>query len=169
MSTFEHWERMLKAWEARCGRNLAAHYESARRLVLRHRMVGGGLLVAAVLSAAAGPLSDEPTNPLWLHVVMMTLGPLTAALAAIHVFLHDNDRALQHRAAAARYSAHKREIEVLIARLRQTGKVPEDEIGRIQHLLDRVGQESIAISGRVWRWSATAIAQAGAIPVDRAR
>jgi hypothetical protein len=105
-------DRVVSAWYRRARQSQLSHYVVAARYSALSRRLGvpSVLLSAATGTALFATLKDGWATPT-VQISLGCVSLLAAVLSALHTFLNYGQRADQHRAAASRYGAIRREME----------------------------------------------------------
>jgi len=119
-------------WECRCAAAEEVHFDVAEELSRRNLFLG---IPVVVLSAIVGTslfasVSGDGVD-VWLRIAAGTVSLIAGVLASIQTFLRFGARAEQHRVAAERWAAVKREIEKVRA-------LPSEQVGEANELLDDI-------------------------------
>ena len=119
-------------WECRCAAAEEVHFDVAEELSRRNLFLG---IPVVVLSAIVGTslfasVSGDGVD-VWLRIAAGTVSLIAGVLASIQTFLRFGARAEQHRVAAERWAAVKREIEKVRA-------LPAEQVGDANELLDDI-------------------------------
>jgi len=119
-------------WECRCAAAEEVHFDVAEQLSRRNLFLG---IPVVVLSAIVGTslfasVSGDGVD-VWIRIAAGTVSLIAGVLASIQTFLRFGARAEQHRVAAERWAAVKREIEKVRA-------LPAEQVGDANELLDDI-------------------------------
>ena len=119
-------------WECRCAAAEEVHFDVAEELSRRNLFLG---IPVVVLSAIVGTslfasVSGDGVD-VWIRIAAGTVSLIAGVLASIQTFLRFGARAEQHRVAAERWAAVKREIEKVRA-------LPAEQVGDANELLDDI-------------------------------
>jgi len=119
-------------WECRCAASEEVHFDVAEQLSRRNLFLG---IPVVVLSAIVGTSIFASVSsdgvPVGIRIAAGTVSLIAGALASIQTFLRFGARAEQHRVAAERWAAVKREIEKVRA-------LPAEQVGDANELLDDI-------------------------------
>jgi hypothetical protein len=121
----------LRDWERRAAAAAEVHFQAAEGLSRWNLFLG---IPVVVLSAIVGTsvfatLTDDVN--VGLRIAAGTVSVIAAVLASVQTFLRFGARAEQHRVAAERWSAIRREIEKVRA-------LSAEQVGDLKQLLDDV-------------------------------
>ena len=141
----------LVDWECRCAAAAQVHFEVAEDLSRRNLFLG---IPVVVLSAIVGTSLFASISgggaAVGIRIAAGTVSLIAGVLASIQTFLRFGARAEQHRVAAERWSAVRREIEKVRA-------LPADQVGDAKQLLDGIkasmdeaAEKSPAMPKRRW-------------------
>ena len=119
-------------WECRCAAAEEVHFDVAEQLSRRNLFLG---IPVVVLSAIVGTSLFASVSgdgvAVWIRIAAGTVSLIAGVLASIQTFLRFGARAEQHRVAAERWAAVKREIEKVRA-------LPAEQVGDANELLDDI-------------------------------
>ena len=119
-------------WECRCAAAEEVHFDVAEELSRRNLFLG---IPVVVLSAIVGTSLFASVSgdgvAVWIRIAAGTVSLIAGVLASIQTFLRFGARAEQHRVAAERWAAVKREIEKVRA-------LPAEQVGDANELLDDI-------------------------------
>lgn len=119
-------------WECRCAAAEDVHFDVAEELSRRNLFLG---IPVVVLSAIVGTSLFASVSgdgvAVGIRIAAGTVSLIAGVLASIQTFLRFGARAEQHRVAAERWAAVKREIEKVRA-------LPAEQVGDANELLDDI-------------------------------
>jgi hypothetical protein len=119
-------------WECRCAAAEEVHFDVAEELSRRNLFLG---IPVVVLSAIVGTSLFASVSgdgvAVGIRIAAGTVSLIAGVLASIQTFLRFGARAEQHRVAAERWAAVKREIEKVRA-------LPAEQVGDANELLDDI-------------------------------
>lgn len=119
-------------WECRCAAAEEVHFDVAEELSRRNLFLG---IPVVVLSAIVGTSLFASVSSdgvaVGIRIAAGTVSLIAGVLASIQTFLRFGARAEQHRVAAERWAAVKREIEKVRA-------LPAEQVGDANELLDDI-------------------------------
>jgi hypothetical protein len=119
-------------WECRCAAAEEVHFDVAEELSRRNLFLG---IPVVVLSAIVGTSLFASVSgngvDVGIRIAAGTVSLIAGVLASIQTFLRFGARAEQHRVAAERWAAVKREIEKVRA-------LPAEQVGDANELLDDI-------------------------------
>ena len=122
----------LRDWEFRCAAAVEVHFEIAEDLARRNMFLG---IPVVVLSAIVGTSLYASVSgggaAVGIRIAAGTVSLIAGVLASIQTFLRFGARAEQHRVAAERWAAVRREIEKVRA-------LPAQQVGDAKQLLDDI-------------------------------
>src|SRR4029079_16080306 len=155
-------------WECRCAAAEEVHFDVAEELSRRNLFLG---IPVVVLSAIVGTSLFASVSgdgvAVWIRIAAGTVSLIAGVLASIQTFLRFGARAEQHRVAAERWAAVKREIE-------KVRTLPSEQVGEANELLDDIkarmdqaADKSPAMPKR--RWSRALAKQERAAKHERTR
>ena len=139
---------LLEEWRLRSRGLKRGHYDAARRFARQHYALGVPVVVLSAVAGTSALASVAESSSIYLRVIAGVLSVSAGVLAALQTFLKLNERAVQHKAAAAGYSAVCREIEASLAK-----GLTKEEIGNVidsvRERLDAFAQDVPTLSHRV--------------------
>ena len=141
----------LSDWERRAAAAAEVHFQIAERLSRWNMFLG---VPVVVLSAIVGTgvfatLSDN-VDP-GIRVAAGSVSVLAAAMASVQTFLRFGARAEQHRVAAERWSAIRREIEKARALPANLHGDPKQVLDGVKTHMDEAADKSPAMPDRRWK------------------
>lgn len=146
-------ETLLANWYQRMRVTKQGHYEAARRLESLHYKLGVPIMVLSTIAGtsvfAALGKSPDPLMQVAVGLVSISAG----VLAALQTFLGASARAEKHRAAAARYGAIGRDVEVLQALSPSVRGDPQEVLDRLRTQLDDLALESPGFTDRIRQYT----------------
>lgn len=151
MNGVDAYQDLLVVWARRTKRSLEAHYSTARSLAWRNGIVGGLLIVASVVTTtlAGRNLFGFAASQLDSYITLSSA--LTLALASLHVFLRDGDRANQHKEVAAKYGDMKRRLELELTEIVAGGDINQEHLKSLLRELASLGDSAPGVPPRTWR------------------
>jgi hypothetical protein len=124
-------QRLLD-WECRCAAAVEVHSAVAEDLSRRNMLLG---IPVVALSAIVGTSLFASVSgdgaAVGIAIAAGTVSLIAGVLASVQTFLRFGERAEQHRVAAERWAAARREIEKLRS-------LPPEEVGDARQLLDDI-------------------------------
>ena len=161
MTTPDPVDELLTSWRKRAREAQWAHYGCERRLLRIHFWVGVPLVVLSTFSGTSvfATLSTDPSVA--LKLVIGTTAVIVAVLGGLQTFLRTTDRATDHREAATRYAALRRELEQIRACC--TPSPPHDVLERVRERLDELADTAPAIPQSVWNRTDKALRKRDAV------
>jgi conflict system pore-forming effector with SLATT domain len=139
----------LRDWERRAAAAAEVHFQVAEGLSRSNIYLG---IPVVVLSAIVGTgvfatLSEDVDTS--IKIAAGTISVIAAVLASIQTFLRFGERAEQHRVAAERFSAIRREIEKVCA-LAPAGD-PKQVLDEIQAHMDEAADKAPPMPDKRWK------------------
>jgi hypothetical protein len=155
-------------WECRCAAAEEVHFDVAEQLSRRNLFLGIPVVVLSAIVGTSLFASVSGDNvAVGIRIAAGTVSLIAGVLASIQTFLRFGARAEQHRVAAERWAAVKREIEKVRA-------LPAEQVGDVNELLDDIkarmdqaADKSPAMPKR--RWSRALAKQERAAKQERTR
>ena len=141
---------LLENWGNRTVVAIDAHYYCSRFYSKRHYWLG---IPAILLSAIVGSSIFAMTQSQAKYDAAILLGLLSvvsAVLSSLQTFFRFSERAELHKATASKYSAVKREIELLLTNPSLNYADTERELNTLRHRLDDLSSSSPKIPEGVW-------------------
>jgi hypothetical protein len=142
---------LLDKWHERLRLCSRAHFVASDRYTRLHYVFG---LLAAVLSAAIGCLVLASPGKVNLSVlaapVVGLISFLAAGLTSVQTFLRFIERSEQHRIAATKYSALKREAEELITFFPEGENNQRECVKAIRERWDEITNEAPSIADKTF-------------------
>jgi hypothetical protein len=141
----------LRDWERRAAAAAEVHFQVAEGLSRSNIYLG---IPVVVLSAIVGTgvfatlSSDVNTG---VKIAAGTTSVIAAVLASIQTFLRFGERAEQHRVAAERWSAIKRQIEKDCALPPELAGDPKQVLDAVQTLMDEAADKAPPMPDRRWK------------------
>jgi hypothetical protein len=124
-------ERLLD-WECRCAAAVEVHFAVAEDLSRRNMLLG---IPVVALSAIVGTSLFASVSgdgaAVGIAIAAGTVSLIAGVLASVQTFLRFGERAEQHRVAAERWAAARREIE-------KVRSLPPEQVGDAKQLLDDI-------------------------------
>jgi hypothetical protein len=141
----------LRDWGRRAAAAAEVHFETAERLSRLNVFLG---IPVVVLSAVVGTgtfatLSDNVDMS--VRIVAGSISVIAAVLASVQTFLRFGARAEQHRVAAERWSAIRREIEKVLALSPEQVGDPKQMLDDVKARMDEAADKSPAMPERRWK------------------
>lgn len=149
-ASVEAYTDLLSTWARRAKRSLDAHYAAARSLSWRHNVVGGLLIVASVITTTLAGRNLFGFASMQIDSFVTLSSALTLALASLHVFLRDGDRANQHKHVASRYAGLKRRLETAITEILAGDPIVIERVEALSAELDSLGESALGVPPRIW-------------------
>src|SRR5919204_3348322 len=141
----------LRDWERRAAAAAEVHFQTAEYLSRWNIFLGVPVVtLSAIVGTATFATLAHDVN-VGIRVAAGTLSVIAAVLASIQTFLRFGARAEQHRVAAERWSAIRREIEKALAlHAAQVGD-PTQLLDDIKARMDEAAEKSPAMPDRRWK------------------
>ena len=146
-------EDLLRDWRNRAYAAQSAYYMEADRYRHWNYLFG---VPAVVLSGLVGTaifanLQTEWTGGKW---IIGSVSILAAVLSSLQTFLRLAHSAAEHAAAAAWYSAIRRDAEQLLALPRESRGAPKSALDTIRQEMNKAGQKAPPLNEKLWAKSA---------------
>jgi SMODS and SLOG-associating 2TM effector domain family 4 len=141
----------LHDWERRAAAAAEVHFQIAEGLSRSNIYLG---IPVVVLSAIVGTgvfatLTQEVNTG--VKIAAGTISVIAAVLASIQTFLRFGERAEQHRVAAERWSAIRREIEKACALSAEYAGDPKQLLDNLQTRMDEAADKAPAMPDKRWK------------------
>ena len=142
-------EQLLQDWRNRAYAAQSAYYVMAERYRRWNYLLGIPVVILSGLVGTAifADLQHSLSYGQWL---MGSVSILAALLSSLQTFLRLSDSAAQHGAAAAWYSAIRRDTEELLALPRESRDDPKSCLDSIRHEMNKAGQKAPPLSEKLW-------------------
>jgi len=136
----------LDKWDNQVNRAQTAHYAEASRLQGWHFTIG---ITIMVLSTALLAVTFTDLRRPW-SVVLAVTNLSVAVLAGLQTFVRFAQRAEQHRSAAVRFGALRRELEHY-RQQQASGAAGEQALTAFRQKWDQLSEQSPQVSSRLWK------------------
>src|SRR6266545_3847018 len=139
----------LRDWERRTAAAAEVHFQTAEGLSRWNLFLGIPVLSAIVGTSVFATLTDDVN--VGLRIAAGTVSVIAAVLASVQTFLRFGARAEQHRVAAERWSAIRREIEKARALSAEQVGDPKQLLDDIKARMDEAADKAPAMPDRRWK------------------
>jgi len=141
----------LRDWERRAAAAAEVHFQVAEGLSRSNIYLG---IPVVVLSAIVGTgvfatLSEDVNTG--IKIAAGTISVIAAVLASIQTFLRFGERAEQHRVAAERFSAIRREIEKVCALAPEYAGDPKQVLDEVKTQMDEAADKAPPMPDKRWK------------------
>jgi hypothetical protein len=145
----EDTEQLLHDWRNRAYAAQSAYYVMAGRYRRWNYQLG---IPVVILSGLVGTaiFADWQTSMAYGQWLIGSVSILAAVLSSLQTFLRLADSAADHGAAAAWYSAIRRDTEQLLALPREYRGNPKSALDGIRQEMNKVGQKAPPLSEKLW-------------------
>jgi hypothetical protein len=142
-------EQLLLDWRNRSYAAQSAYYVMAGRYRRWNYLLG---IPVVALSGLVGTaiFADFQTNVRYGQWLIGSVSILAAVLSSLQTFLRLADSAAEHGAAAAWYSAIRRDTEQFLALPRESRGNPKSCLDTIRQEMNKAGQKAPALNERLW-------------------
>jgi hypothetical protein len=142
-------EKLLDDWRNRAYAAQSAYYAVATRYRRLNYVLGIPVVMLSGLVGTAifANLQDRTPNAHWL---IGSVSILAAVLSSLQTFLRLADNAAEHGAAAAWYSAIRRDTEQVLALPCESRGGPKGCLDTIRKEMNKAGQKAPPLSERLW-------------------
>jgi hypothetical protein len=141
----------LRDWECRAAAAEEVHFDVAEDLSRRNVYLGIPVVVlTAVIGTSLFASISGDGAAVGIRIAAGTLSLIAGVLASIQTFLRFGARAEQHRVAAERWAAIRREIEKARALSADQVGDPKQLLDNIQARMDEAAEKSPAMPKRRW-------------------
>jgi len=142
-------EQLLHDWRNRAYAAQSAYYVMAERYKRSNAMLGVPVVLLSGLVGTA-IFADLQNNVSYGRWVIGSVSLLAAALSSLQTFLRLSDSAMEHGAAAAWYSAIRRDIEQLLALAPENRGNPKSCLDGIRQEMNKAGQKAPPLGEQLW-------------------
>lgn len=141
----------LRDWERRAAAAAEVHFQTAENLSRWNIFLGIPVvaLSAIVGTAVFATLTEDVDSR--IRIAAGSLSVIAAVLASIQTFLRFGERAEQHRVAAERWSAIRREIEKARALTAEDVGDPKQLLDEVSARMDEAAEKAPAMPDRRWK------------------
>ena len=142
-------EQLLQDWRSRAYAAQSAYYVMAGRYKRWNYLLG---IPVVALSGLVGTaiFADLQNNLRYGQWLIGSVSILAAVLSSLQTFLRLADGAAEHSAAAAWYSAIRRDTEQLLALPRELRGAPKSCLDSIRQEMNKAGQKAPALNEKLW-------------------
>lgn len=144
---------LLRSWERRAGTSAELHHRIAGDLGRWNIYLGIPVVVLTAVVGTGVFATLQETVDTRIRIFAGAVSVAAAILASLQMFLRFGERAEQHRVAAERWSALRREIEKLRSLHPEhplTQADPKPLLDDLQNRIDEVADKSPAMGERRW-------------------
>jgi hypothetical protein len=143
----------LSDWERRAAAAAEVHFQTAEHLSRWNIFLGIPVVaLSAIVGTATFATLAHDVN-VGIRIAAGTLSVIAAVLASVQTFLRFGARAEQHRVAAERWSAIRREIEKALALSPELLGDPKQLLDDVNARMDEAAEKSPAMPDRRWKRS----------------
>lgn len=144
-------EQLLNDWRNRAYAAQTGYYIETERLRRLHYMLGIPAVVASsVVGTTIFANLEKARVATWLRVMLATVSILAAVLMGLQTFLRLAEQASLHSAAAAWYSAIRRDIDATLGLPAQLRGDPREFVSGVRKEMNKAGQNAPELSERLW-------------------
>src|SRR5205085_7588957 len=141
----------LRDWERRAAAAAEVHFQTAEYLSRWNVFLGMPVVaLAAIVGTAAFATLSHHVN-VGIRVAAGALSVVAAVLASVQTFLRFGARSEQHRVAAERWSAIRREIEKALVLPAELLGDPKQLLDGVDARMDEAAEKSPAMPDRRWK------------------
>jgi hypothetical protein len=141
---------LLASWLKRAREQIFSHYASEERYAKLHLYLG---VPSAFFSAVVGTVvfaSLQKDVSGWVKIALGLISIVAAVMIALQTFLKYSQLSDRHRVTASKYSAIRREIELLLE-FQESGKAQDfSTLDAIRAKLDKAAEEAPNVPSHVW-------------------
>jgi hypothetical protein len=141
---------LLTEWKQHLRVSRATHYETAKQLSKTNIAIGISAIVSSAIVGTSILATVQETVNTNLKIVAGLVSVLAAVLGGIQTFLRLEERAENHRASGAKYSALIREIDEVLAYSQKGRAISVDRVKNIREQYDKVTLEASPTSQKVY-------------------
>jgi hypothetical protein len=143
-------EQLLLDWRNRAYAAQSAYYMMAERYRRKNYMLGIPVVVLSGLVGTAIFADLEHSLAGYGQWVIGSVSITAAVLSSLQTFLRLADSAGEHGAAAAWYSAIRRDAEQILALPREARGSPKSCLDAIRQEMNKAGQKAPALPEKLW-------------------
>jgi hypothetical protein len=141
----------LRDWERRAAAAAEVHFQTAEYLSRWNIFLGIPVVaLSAIVGTATFATLAHDVN-VGIRIAAGTLSVIAAVLASVQTFLRFGARAEQHRVAAERWSAIRREIEKALSLPPELLGDPKQLLDDVDARMDDAAEKSPAMPDRRWK------------------
>jgi hypothetical protein len=141
----------LRDWERRATAAAEVHFQTAEGLARWNLYLGIPVVVFSAIVGTSVFATLTHDVPVGVRIAAGTVSVITAVLASVQTFLRFGARAEQHRVAAERWSAIRREIEKALALSPAQAGDPKQLLDEVQARMDEASEKAPAMPDRRWK------------------
>jgi hypothetical protein len=141
----------LRDWERRAAAAAEVHFQLAESLSRWNIYLGVPVVALSAIVGTALFASLAHDVNVGLRIAAGTISVITAVLASIQTFLRFGARAEQHRVAAERWSAIRREIEKVCALPPKLAGDPKQVLDDVGARMDEAADKAPAMPDKRWK------------------
>jgi hypothetical protein len=141
----------LRDWERRAAAAAEVHFQSAERLSRWNLFLGIPVVVLSAIVGTSVFATLTQDVSVGIRVAAGTVSVITAVLASVQTFLRFGARAEQHRVAAERWSAIRREIEKALALSAAQAGDSKQVLDDVQARMDEAAEKAPPMPDRRWK------------------
>jgi hypothetical protein len=142
-------ERLLQDWRNRAYAAQSAYYIMAERFRRWNYLLGVPVVILSGLVGTA-IFADLQQRAPYMQWLIGSVSILAAVLSSLQTFLRLSDSAAEHGAAAAWYSAIRRDAEQILALPREARGHPKTCLDVIRQEMNKAGQKAPPLSEKLW-------------------
>jgi Petal formation-expressed len=143
----------LSDWERRAAAAAEVHFQTAEHLSRWNIFLGIPVVTLSAIAGSATFATLAHNVNVGIRIAAGTLSVIAAVLASVQTFLRFGTRAEQHRVAAERWSAIRREIEKALALSPALVGDPKQLFDDVNARMDEAAEKSPAMPDRRWKRS----------------
>ena len=141
----------LRDWESRAAAAAEVHFQTSEYLSRWNIFLGIPVVaLSAIVGTATFATLTHHVN-IGIRIAAGTLSVIAAVLASVQTFLRFGSRAEQHRVAAERWSAIRREIEKALSLPPELLGNPKQLLDDVDARMDEAAEKSPAMPDRRWK------------------
>jgi Petal formation-expressed len=141
----------LRDWGRRAAAASEVHFQTAENLSRWNVFLGIPVVVlSAIVGTGVFATLSEDVSPA-VRIAAGTVSVIAAVLASVQTFLRFGSRSEQHRIAAERWAAIRREIETVLALSPESAGDPKQLLEQIKSHMDEAAEKSPAMPDRRWK------------------
>ena len=141
----------LRDWEQRATAAAEVHFQTAEGLARWNLYLGIPVVVFSAIVGTSVFATLTHDVPVGVRIAAGTVSVITAVLASVQTFLRFGARAEQHRVAAERWSAIRREIEKTLALSAAQAGDPKQVLDDLQARMDEAAEKAPPMPDRRWK------------------
>ena len=141
----------LRDWQRRATAAAEVHFQTAEALSRWNLYLGIPVVVFSAIVGTSVFATLTHDVPVEVRIAAGTVSVITAVLASVQTFLRFGARAEQHRVAAERWSAIRREIEKALALSAAQAGDPKQLLDDVQARMDEAAEKAPPMPDRRWK------------------